>query len=396
MNQLFISEIYIRKVRHLENIRITTKGDTLTHIILTGKNGSGKTSVLLELKGLLFNYLKTVMSSLKAVDESRINYLTLDYFLDSHKDQPGVTFKFNELYNSSLFAAKCISNNGAITAFFPAHRVFGSSSVEAIKPLSKIKSSALSSGIENPMRKQFVDYMISLDYIRLSSIEENDSSTAKSASDWFNNFESILRKIYDCNELTLRKSKEEMDYYIAIPGREPFNFNQLSDGYGSVLDIIAEIMMRYDFASIPYDSPGIIIIDEIETHMHVKLQKDILPILTQLFPNAQFILSTHSPFVLSSVKNSVVYDLESKTEVTDMSLYSYQGIVEHYFGENNYTHGATEALNRYIYLSEYSSLSDAEKQEMSELANSFLSIPDDAASELKSAFLDYELRRRMR
>ena len=42
----------------------------------------------------------------------------------------------------------------------------------------------------------------------------------------------------------------------------------------------------------------------------MELQKEIVPILTELFPNIQFILTTHSPFILNSAKNAVVYDLE--------------------------------------------------------------------------------------
>ena len=45
------------------------------------------------------------------------------------------------------------------------------------------------------------------------------------------------------------------------------------------------------------------------------LQKNILPILTELFPNIQFIVSTHSPFILNSISNVVIYDLENKTLV---------------------------------------------------------------------------------
>ncbi len=45
------------------------------------------------------------------------------------------------------------------------------------------------------------------------------------------------------------------------------------------------------------------------------MQKEILPILTKIFPNIQFIITTHSPFILSSLDNAVIYDLENKTLV---------------------------------------------------------------------------------
>ena len=46
-----------------------------------------------------------------------------------------------------------------------------------------------------------------------------------------------------------------------------------------------------------YDVQGIALVDEIETHLHIDLQKKILPFLTNFFPKIQFIVTTHSPFV---------------------------------------------------------------------------------------------------
>lgn len=74
----------------------------------------------------------------------------------------------------------------------------------------------------------------------------------------------------------------------------------------------------------------IVLIDEIETHLYLELQKQILPLLASFFPNVQFIVSTHSPFVLSSLKNSVAFDLEKA--IADLTDYSYSTLVEGYFG----------------------------------------------------------------
>jgi hypothetical protein len=52
-----------------------------------------------------------------------------------------------------------------------------------------------------------------------------------------------------------------------------------------------------------------VIIDEIENHLHLRLQEQALPFLTQLFPGFQFITATHSPAVIASVPDAVVYDM---------------------------------------------------------------------------------------
>ena len=76
---------------------------------------------------------------------------------------------------------------------------------------------------------------------------------------------------------------------------------------------------------------GIVLIDEIETHLHLELQRKILDLLTSIFPNIQFILSTHSPFIINSVDNAVIYDLEKNLLVENgLSDVPYAGIVEGY------------------------------------------------------------------
>ena len=74
-------------------------------------------------------------------------------------------------------------------------------------------------------------------------------------------------------------------------------------------------------------------IDEIEAHLHLELQKKIMPILTGIFPNIQFIVTTHSPFILNSIENTVIYDLANHMLVNTpegLSNIPYDGIVEGY------------------------------------------------------------------
>ena len=59
-------------------------------------------------------------------------------------------------------------------------------------------------------------------------------------------------------------------------------------------------MEKQSQRDIRFDMPGIVLIDEIETHLHLELQKKIMEILTGIFPNVQFIVTTHSPFILNS------------------------------------------------------------------------------------------------
>ncbi len=79
----------------------------------------------------------------------------------------------------------------------------------------------------------------------------------------------------------------------------PTIFN-LSSGEASILPLFGEILRQADNLenNIKLEKiTGIVLIDEIDKHLHIKLQKEVLPKLLQLFPNVQFIISSHSPFL---------------------------------------------------------------------------------------------------
>lgn len=69
------------------------------------------------------------------------------------------------------------------------------------------------------------------------------------------------------------------------------------------------------------ETPGIVLIDEIDMHLHPKRQWNIIGALRQTFPNVQFIASTHSPILIASCKKGQLIRME-KDEVTyDTSCY---------------------------------------------------------------------------
>jgi predicted ATP-binding protein involved in virulence len=93
--------------------------------------------------------------------------------------------------------------------------------------------------------------------------------------------------------------------------------NQLSDGEKCLLAMVGDLARRLAIANPglpdPLQGEGVVLIDEIELHLHPKWQRDIVPALTNTFPNCQFILTTHSPQVLGEVKGKV-YRLTSTSD----------------------------------------------------------------------------------
>ena len=85
----------------------------------------------------------------------------------------------------------------------------------------------------------------------------------------------------------------------------------LSQGTQSIIQFLAHFLIGcaeyYDFPSDLNDMPGILIIDEIDAHLHPTWQRRILPTLTKHFPNFQIFCSTHSPLMLAGLKPGQVH-----------------------------------------------------------------------------------------
>jgi predicted ATP-binding protein involved in virulence len=94
--------------------------------------------------------------------------------------------------------------------------------------------------------------------------------------------------------------------------------DQLSDGEKCLIAMVGDLARRLAIANPGLDDPlegeGVVLIDEIELHLHPAWQRMIIPALERSFPNCQFIVTTHSPQVLSNVKPEAIYLLEQTPE----------------------------------------------------------------------------------
>ena len=111
-------------------------------------------------------------------------------------------------------------------------------------------------------------------------------------------------------------------------------FNYLSDGQRNIIGIVADIAYRCVLLN-PYleldaaiNSSGIVLIDELDLHLHPKWQRTIISKLKETFPNIQFITTTHSPFIIQSLKNKELIDLEGKEMTDDYEKIGLEEIVE--------------------------------------------------------------------
>lgn len=156
---------------------------------------------------------------------------------------------------------------------------------------------------------QLKQWLINVDYIRLKSTN--------------NQYELLYQHLTRAFDLLLHPLKykgideEGNILFFDEDNRIPIEIDLLSDGFKSVFQILVGTMkMFFEGASeeIPfYMSEGVVLIDEIDCHIHPRWQKNILPSFRELFPNCQFIVTTHSPYILSSVNDSDIIQIGEKS-----------------------------------------------------------------------------------
>lgn len=153
--------------------------------------------------------------------------------------------------------------------------------------------------------------------IRLKDFEYTNTGLNAVRNAWHSFFEVIGERQYK----NLRVEERKFNQYTSIPSSlvitkdgNDLNLRQLSDGERLSLGMVADIAHRLVIANPKLEDPlqgqGVVLIDEVELHLHPAWQRRIVPALEKTFPGIQFIMTTHSPQVLSRVGREQVFVLE--------------------------------------------------------------------------------------
>lgn len=113
---------------------------------------------------------------------------------------------------------------------------------------------------------------------------------------------------------------------IVTKGKQSLEVSQLSNGEKVTLAMIGDLARRLALANPSLENPlegeGIVLIDEIELHLHPAWQREIINRLESTFPNIQFILSTHSPQVLGELSDAQIFFVTQENDGEDIKVRS--------------------------------------------------------------------------
>lgn len=283
---------------HIKNYRgiIDTKIDNIPPdtqwIFLTGENGFGKTSVL------------------QALADRALKYATFKW-----KNEIFATYYNKEAYNIPPYFND--SNIMEETKdFFSKMIAYGSTRLR------------ISAGSANEvMDKYSSTESLFSNEVLLVNIEENFKDWTTNYPEGFVKLETVFKTLLPrlgkiVVEFDEKFKKSRVKYYETDtegnPFKEGIEFLELAAGYKNIIAMVGDMINRFtknqdvkDFSNLQ----GIVLIDEIDLHLHPKYQKLFVQKLTELFPKIQFIVSTHSPIpLLGAPKNSVIINVSRTRE----------------------------------------------------------------------------------
>lgn len=279
--------------------------------ILTGENGTGKTTVLEMLAGGLCDQAFPFDKGRHRESWFQVNLGSETSLLQDFGTTFGREKNTPEIIKRYWDSFKNLFNPYAYAGFaYSGYRKIDRENISGILELQ-------GNPFENALNfKSSVDTKIVLQWIANTLAKEalaKNQSDSKGANKFRLAITSLEKVISNITDKNIRFLLEYDPLNVGIEvNTERLNFNQLPDGLKSIISWIADLLMRMDrvkwIDDIPvFERNFILFLDEIEVHLHPAWQRKILPAVQKLFPNAQIFISTHSPFVVGSVDGAWIH-----------------------------------------------------------------------------------------
>ena len=289
-------------------------------IIITGENGTGKTIVIDAIRALFYGGAKNIER-----DVTASNDFLIQSEINLHEQAIIILVSSAKHKNGDLETNSWDFNKFFSTSFTPKYK----DNFVLNYWTSKLSNDAfIIKNIEAPITKEFLRDSLSgihlntdvtklitfFDYLSDSKDEKEKKVGAK--------IYSIIKKIIDLSITDghlSHVSRTQLQPKISVKGKE-ISLDKLSSGNLYIIQrfifLLKQMYAVHINHGVPIEEitqiPGLIFIDEAENHLHPKWQKVFLNNLLEIFPNIQIIITTHSPFIVSSVENARIYVCSSE------------------------------------------------------------------------------------
>lgn len=341
-DDMLLKHVQVKNFRSFEQVELDLSPSAFTVII--GENGRGKTALLeamsIGISSLLLGFNNVPVRNI-SVDDIQFKLFEKGSTANIEKQFPveiKCTGYLNDDYPNVTWERTLKSENGKTTRigakdiidYGKALQVDVMNGRDTTLPLVAYYGTQRLWNTEVRMRRSDVSKLTSRTHAYLDALEP--FLNMKLLHQWFfdkkitefedgytpGEFKALQMAIRKCmehvqtmnsgqHEWNLEYSGKFKELQFSFPDGTRLPFRHLSDGYRNVVGLVADIAFR--MASLnPHlgeqaimETPGIILIDEIDLHLHPKWQRHIVSDLKRTFPKIQFIVTTHSPFIIQSL-----------------------------------------------------------------------------------------------
>lgn len=308
----YLRFLNIKKFGKIENLVIKDIPEGCRWIFLTGENGAGKTTILRALAAAMLNNNDHENAVSKNDNEFNVQ-IGLETITGINK----TTVKGNDDFRNKEKLVKGFATYG------PVRLISQGTLVDDLINLDKNRISSLYTySLFNPIG---ILRDISGSYILNVRPKYYEMELDRFLENIEQNLEMILPNVHKVNVVMSEKGREILYHQgKPVPGiiTEGVKFNELPSGIRNFAALILDLLLRFgeqqdDVADIS-NYVGIVLIDEIDLHLHPKMQKEIIMQLAETFPNIQFIVTTHSPIPLLGAPSNSIFINVVKNEKNEI------------------------------------------------------------------------------
>ncbi len=300
--------------------------------VLTGANGSGKTTILNMLARHFGWGFQEVATPNKEPESGKLRYF-LNWLGFGSDGSNSNKIRIGELkYSSGKSSRITIPKEGSAVyqpeihqqqsvagLSIPSHRaVYSYANVPHIKTERRTRSDAFALFSDHQRTRYFggggnpVNYHLKETLLGWAIFGDGNKfiQADKEQADFFTGFENVLKKVLPSTigfEALVIRSQTDV---VLQSKSGDFVLDACSGGLSAIIDLAWQVYLR----TTEERTPITVLIDEVENHLHATMQRSLLPSFIEAFPTVQFIVSTHSPLIVGSVKDSAVYAFRYNAE----------------------------------------------------------------------------------
>lgn len=276
-----IGSVEIENFKNISSMKIDidkSKNKIGQWTTILGENGAGKTSIL-----------QAIALTLVPKSEMHYNIQRLNY---DNKLQFG-----NVKINSTYYDGISIELNGPQRINYPLVIAYGSIRLSDGIYASKAGNVHSIRNLFNPRK----------------SLENTEKFLMSLSDENFNLVTNQIKHVFK-DEINIIRNGQALSFSIS---NGQFSFSQLSDGYRIILSLVCDIISTINKRYKSYEGKAIVLIDELENHLHPKWIIELPQILKKVFPYVQFITTTHNPLLIRQLDSSEIIILSKENNTYD-------------------------------------------------------------------------------